>query len=86
MSCGVDSKQGSDPTLLWLWPRPVATAPIRPWEPPYATGAVLEKTKKKKEKVGCRHHDALSLAISAGKSNLSFLSTILRHLTVVSIT
>jgi len=30
----------------------VATAPIRPlaWEPPYAMGASLEKTKKKKKK------------------------------------
>ena len=32
--------------------RPVATAPIRPlaWEPPYATGAALEKAKDKKTK------------------------------------
>ena len=35
--------------LLWLWCRPTATAPIRPlvWEPPYATGAALEKSKKR---------------------------------------
>ena len=33
-----------DPELLWLWCRPVATAPIRPlaWEPPYAAGAAQE--------------------------------------------
>ena len=38
-------RRGSDPTLLWLWHRPVATALIRPlaWEPPYATGAAQEK-------------------------------------------
>ena len=38
-----------DLALLWLWCRPVATAPIRPlaWEPPYAAGAALEKAKKK---------------------------------------
>ena len=44
MSCGVGHRRGSDPTLLWLWRRPEATAPIRPlaWE------AALEKTKKKK--------------------------------------
>ena len=38
-----------DPALLWLWCRPVATAPIEPlaWEPPYAVGSALEKTKKK---------------------------------------
>ena len=42
MSCGVGCTCGSDPVLLWLWCRPVATAPIRllaweihmPWEWP----------------------------------------------------
>ena len=49
-----------DPALLWLWRRPVATAPIQPlaWEPPYAAGAAQEvattttkdkKTKNKKQ-------------------------------------
>jgi len=45
-------------SLLWLWRRPVATAPIQPlaWEPPYASGAAQEiattttKDKKKKKK------------------------------------
>ena len=38
---------GSDPALLWLWRRPVATALIRPlaWEPPYATGLALKGEK-----------------------------------------
>ena len=38
-----------DLALLWLWCRPVATAPIRPlaWEPPYATGAAQEMAKTK---------------------------------------
>jgi len=54
VSCGVGCRRGSDPALLWLWRRPVATAPIRPlaWEPPYAAGAAQEiakKTKKKKK-------------------------------------
>ena len=42
---------GSDPTLLWLWHGPAATAPVGPlaWEPSYAVGAALEKKKKKKE-------------------------------------
>jgi len=37
-----------DPALLWLWCRPVATAPIRPlaWEPPYAVGAAQEMAKR----------------------------------------
>ena len=52
MSCGVGCRLGSDPTLLWLWHRPAAIAPIRPltWELPYAMGAALEKTKTKKPK------------------------------------
>ena len=50
LSCGVGHRQGSDAALLWLWCRPVATAPIRllAWEPPYATGAALEKAKRQK--------------------------------------
>ena len=36
VSCGVGCRCGLDPELLWLWHRPVATAPIRPlaWESP----------------------------------------------------
>ena len=59
MSCGVGCTRGSDPMLLWLWHRPVATAPIGPlaweppyaaesWEPPYAAGVALEKAKSQK--------------------------------------
>ena len=54
MSGGVGCRHSLDLVLLWLWQRPVATAPFRPlaWEPPYITGAALEKTKKKeKEKI-----------------------------------
>ena len=38
-----------DPAWLWLWCRPAATDLIRPltWEPLYAVGAALEKTKNK---------------------------------------
>jgi len=52
VSCGVGYSRGSDPTLLWLWCRPAATAPIRPlaWEPPYAAGVALEKEKRPKKK------------------------------------
>jgi len=67
VSCGVGCRRGSDPALLWLWRRPVATAPIQPlaWEPPYAVEAAQEiatttttnnnnkrqKDKKKKNKI-----------------------------------
>jgi len=52
VSCGVGCRRGSDPALLWLWRRPVATAPIRPlaWEPPYAAGAAQEIAKRQKKK------------------------------------
>ena len=52
MTYGVDHRHGSDPELLWLWSRLAATAPIGPlaWEPPYASGAALEKTKRQKTK------------------------------------
>ena len=52
MSCGIGHRRGSDPMLLWLWRRLVGTAPIRPlaWEPPFATGAALEKVKRPKKK------------------------------------
>ena len=55
VTCGVGQRCGSDPTLLWLWCRPVATASIGPlaWETPYTTGAALEKTKKKKKRIYC---------------------------------
>ena len=54
MSCGVGCRHGSDPTLLWLWCRPVATAPIGPlvWEPPYAVGVALKRQEKKKKVTG----------------------------------
>ena len=50
MSCGIGHRHGSDPELLWLWCRPVATTPIRPlaWEPPHAEGAALKRHTQKK--------------------------------------
>ena len=52
MSCGVGRRLRSDPVLLWLWCRLVATALIRPlaWEPPYAAGAAQEIAKRQKDK------------------------------------
>jgi len=50
VSCGVCRRRSSDQALLWLWRRLAATALIRPlaWEPPYATGVALKKTKRQK--------------------------------------
>ena len=54
MSCGVGRRHRSDPALLWLWRRQVATVPIRllAWEPPYATEAAQENGKKTEKKAG----------------------------------
>ena len=48
MSC---HRHGLDPTLLWQWHRPAATALIQPlaWEPTYALGTTLKRQKKKEE-------------------------------------
>ena len=53
MSCGVGHRHSSDLVLLWLWCRLVATALIQllAWELPYALGAALKKTEKKKATV-----------------------------------
>jgi len=61
VSCGVGCRLGSDPTLLWLWRRPVATAPIQPlaWELPYAVRVAQEwQKKRKKEKRKLRLREA----------------------------
>ena len=49
-SCGVGCRGGSDVVFLWLGCRLAATALIRPlaWEPPYASGAAVEKAKRQK--------------------------------------
>ena len=52
MSCGVGSRHGSGPVLLWLWCRPATPASNRPlaWEPPYAAGVALKDKRQKKKK------------------------------------
>ena len=51
MILGVGHGCGSDPTLLWLWCRSLATALIRPvaWDPPYAVGVTQENAKRQKK-------------------------------------
>ena len=53
MSCGIGHRRSLDPAWLWLWCRPVATAPIGPlaWEPLYAAGAALEKAKRPNKQI-----------------------------------
>ena len=55
MSCGIDFRHVSDPTLLWLWHRLAAVALIEPlaWELAYAAGAAQKsKNKQTKQCVG----------------------------------
>ena len=49
-----------DLALPWLWCRLAATAPARPlaWEPPYAAGVAVEKTKEKKKSRRKRNTDS----------------------------
>ena len=56
MSCGVGYRCCSDPSLLWLWHRLVATDLIGPlaWEPPFAVGETLNRQKTKKKNVVIR--------------------------------
>ena len=50
MMCGVGDRCGSDPSLLWLWYRPAAAAPIQPlaWEFPYTTDVTLKRKEEEK--------------------------------------
>ena len=76
MSCGVDHRCGSDPTLLWLWLWLVAKAPIRPLacEPPYAAGSALEKTKRPKKKKK-RRRSTKDIQLYVYLKSVTFLSS-----------
>ena len=76
MSCGVGCRRGLDPAWLWLWNRPVATALMRPlaWEPPYAEGAALEKTKRQKKKTKKKKTKQPSLALNQGEGHRHHLA------------
>ena len=77
MSCGVGCRCSSDPALLWLWRRPVATAPTRPlaWEPPYAAGAAQEMANRQKQQQQQQQkiEDKASIIILIPTFNLEFI-------------
>ena len=66
MSCGVGCRLGLDPALLWLWPRPAATALIQPlaWKPPYAKGVALKRQKKKERNLKIKKKTFVQFGIS----------------------
>ena len=51
MSCGVGHRGSSDPTLMQLWHRPAAVAPIQAlaWGLPSAAGTVLKSNNNHKK-------------------------------------
>ena len=55
-----------DLALLWLWCRPVSTAPIGSlaWKLPYAAGAALKRQKKKGKTYGSSHCGAMFWLVS----------------------
>ena len=60
MSCSIDHRCGLDPTLLWLWCRPAAAAPIRPLAT--AGGALKSGGKKTSSKIHkkCKWHKKIT--------------------------
>ena len=74
MSCGVDRKLGSDPTLLWLWHRPAATAPIwlLAWELPYAVGAAVKRQKQKNKNKNPKNSCCRTETLYPWKNNYHF--------------
>ena len=66
MSCGVGHRCGLDPTVLCLWCKLAAAAPIGPlaWGLPFAMGVALKKKTKKKRK---REKKKLAQGFTAGK-------------------
>ena len=50
MSCGAGCRHSLDLTLLWLWRRPAATAPVRPLAREPLSAVKDKKTKKKTRK------------------------------------
>ena len=81
VSCGVGCRRSLDHTLLWLWHRLVATAPIGPlaWEPPYSAGAAQEMPKrpkkKKKQNKGKKKKKILYLLINLEYPNIANVYT-----------
>ena len=51
VNCGVGRRCGLDLTLLWLWCRLEATAPVQSlaWESPYATSVALKRQQQQKK-------------------------------------
>ena len=48
-----------DPALLWLWCRPVATAPILAWELSHAAHEALKRKKNKAKQKSYIHHNVI---------------------------
>ena len=73
MSCGVGCRCGSDPELLWLWCRPVATVLIESlaWEPPHMP---CERPKKKAKKTKNNNNNKIKSSTLSHPLNLLLLN------------
>ena len=71
MSCGVGRRLHLGSTLLGLWCRLAAAAPIRPlaWELPYAMGMALKRKEKKRRKEGKGKKKEVGEAVALGDFN-----------------
>ena len=72
MSCGVGHRCALNPSLLWLWHRLAAIAPIGPlaWGPLYAMGVALKSKNKELTKCLIHCHGSLHNIISGHRTIL----------------
>ena len=80
----VGHRRGSDPTLLWLWHRLAAVAPIWPlaWEFPYATSVALKRKRWKKKKKRKKNTQLTSHSMVEkikNKTGMSTLTNFIQH-------
>ena len=76
MYCGVGRRLDLDPTLLWLWCRLAAAAPIRPLvrELPYTAGVALKQTNKKSVNICVYIHTQVRICIYiVGKEKVNWI-------------
>ena len=63
MSCGIGHRCSLDPTLLWLWCKLAAAAPIQPlaWKLPCGTGVALKKKERSRDPMPHVVHKLLTI-------------------------
>ena len=74
MSCGVGHRRGSDLVLLWLWCRPVATAPIQltSLETSICHECSPKKTKRPKKKKKKKEKKTVNKTVPNGSPDVGY--------------